>query len=147
MLSCICRDASLQVEMLIVKEKMLFIEVSTSVWPSRYGGRTSLGRADTAGRSFKSPSAKFCCGCGPGVGGIWGGVGDSGGSGVGRGNLVSVICAFACFFTVFAGTVAGVWFLGGNWALIFLMFPYFLGSWASSCLVTSSVATHIPSLL
>ena len=114
MLSCICRDASLQVEMLIVKEKMLFIEISTSVWPSRYGGRTSLGRADASGRSFKSPSAKFCCGCGLGLGGIWGGMGGSGGSGVGRGNLVSVICTFACFFTVFAGTVAGVWFLRGG---------------------------------
>ena len=88
MLSCICRDASLQVEMLIVKEKMLFIEISTSVWPSRYGGRTSLGRADASGRSFKSPSAKFCCGCGPGGGGylgrdggfrwIWSGQGEFG---------------------------------------------------------------------
>ena len=49
-----------------------------------------------------------------GVGGIWGGMGGFGGSGVGKGNLVSVICTFACFFTVFAGTVAGVWFLGGR---------------------------------
>ena len=29
-------------------------------------------------------------------------------------DLGSVICTFACFFTVFAGTVAGVWFLGGR---------------------------------
>lgn len=49
-----------------------------------------------------------------GVGGIWGGMGGFGGSGVGKGNLVSVICTFACFFTVFAGTVAGVWFLRGG---------------------------------
>ena len=45
MLLCICRDASLRVEMLIITEKMLFIEISKGVWPNLYGAHTSLGRA------------------------------------------------------------------------------------------------------
>ena len=65
-------------------------------------------------------------------GGIWGGMGASGGSGRGKGSLISMISTFACFFTA----VAGVWFLGGGtrrWAIspakfeIFLIFTYFLG--------------------